>query len=71
MLDIFDEKYPSTSKLLAIKALCYFDDIDFSAGIELINGKFQWESIEKRLNEMIKYPNRQFDHYPIVNEKQA
>jgi hypothetical protein len=66
MLDIFDVKYPSTSKILAAKAITYFNDIDFSVEIELIKGEFKWEKIEKRLLEMIKSPNKKFLNYPII-----
>jgi hypothetical protein len=66
MLDIFDKKYPSTSKILAIKVLSYFDDIDFSTGVELMTGTFNWNLIEKRIQEMIKYPEKIFDQAPIT-----
>jgi len=66
MLDTFETKYPSTGKLLAAKALTYFDDIDFSVNIELIEGKFNWKAIEKRLIEMIKYPDKKFLNYPLI-----
>jgi hypothetical protein len=68
MLDIFEVKYPNAGKLLAAKALTYFGDIDFSPKIELVNGKYKWEDIEKRLNEMIKFPDKKFLNYPLVIE---
>jgi len=68
MLDIFDAKYPSTSKILAVKALTYFNDIDFSSTIELTNGIFNWTIIKKRLNEMVINPNKQFSNFPIENQ---
>jgi len=60
MLDTFEKKYPKTNKISAIKGMTYFDDIDFSAKIDLIEGTFKWKKIEKRLNEMIKHPDRVF-----------
>ena len=65
MLNVFDKKYPSTSKLLAVKSLTYFDDIDFTTKIELTEGVFNWDKIEARLNEMVINPNKTFFHYPI------
>jgi len=65
MLDIFDKKYPSTSKLLAIKAITYFGDIDFRTKIELSEGEYDWSKIETRLNEMVINPNKVFTHNPI------
>jgi hypothetical protein len=65
MLDVFDVKYPSTSNLLAVKALTYFDDIDLSAEIELTEGVFNWEKIRKRLNEMVVNSNKKFHRFPV------
>ena len=66
MLDVFEIKYPKTNKISAIKGMTFFDDIDFSAPIELIEGKFNWKAIEKRLIEMIKYPDKKFLNYPLI-----
>ena len=41
--------------------MTYFDDIDFSAEIYLMEGTFKWEKVEKRLVEMIKDPSKIFD----------
>jgi len=60
MLDAFEIKYPKTNKISAIKGMTYFNDIDFSAKIELINGEFKWKEIEKRLIKMVKYPDKKF-----------
>jgi hypothetical protein len=65
MLHVFDAKYPSTSSLLAIKALSYFNDIDFSTQIQLTEGEFKWEKIKERLEEMINKPNKVFFNNPI------
>ena len=65
MLDTFDLKYPGTNKILATKALTYFNDIDFTPTITLTKGTFHWEKIEKRLNEMVLNINKIFYHYPI------
>jgi len=35
-------------------------NFDFSVEINLINGVFKWEKIEKRLIEMIKSPEKIF-----------
>ena len=66
MLNSFEVKYPNTNKISALKGLIYFDDIDFSIIIELTEGIYKWKKIEKRLNEMLKSPNKIFNTYPIV-----
>ncbi|MDR0713640.1 MAG: nucleotidyl transferase AbiEii/AbiGii toxin family protein [Bacteroidales bacterium] len=69
MLNAFSAKFPKTGKISAVKGLVYFDDIDFSVDIELLDGIFKWESIEKRLKEMIEYPDKTFDNYPVINNR--
>ena len=65
MLNAFEIKYPKTNKMSAVKGLTYFDDIDFSVEIELTNkGAYTWKETAKRINEMIKFPNKIFSTYP-------
>ena len=65
MLNAFEIKYPKTNKMSAVKGLTYFDDIDFSAEIELTTkGIYKWEETVKRINEMIKFPYKIFLTYP-------
>ena len=66
MLNSFEVKYPNTNKISALKGLTYFEDIDFSVTIELTEGVYKWKRIEKRLNEMLKSPNKVFNDYPTV-----
>ncbi|MDR0606267.1 MAG: hypothetical protein LBG80_18465 [Bacteroidales bacterium] len=49
----------------ALRGLSYFGDINFTAEIELIHGRFEWRKIEKRIREMIKYENKIFETFPI------
>ena len=60
MLDAFEKKYPKTNVMTAVRGLSFFDEIDFSVGIDLIHGSFHWKIIEKRLKEMIKYSDKIF-----------
>ena len=60
MLSAFEKKFPKTSVMTAARGITFFDDIDFSAEINLINGAFKWKKIEKRLIEMIRNPDKIF-----------
>ena len=60
MLKAFEKKFPKTSVMTAARGITFFDDIDFSSDINLMEGKFKWKPVEKRLNEMIKYSDRIF-----------
>ncbi len=59
MLEAYSFKYQS-GYFPALKGLLYFDDIDFNEPIQMVNGKFQWKIISKRLEQMSKQPERVF-----------
>ena len=46
---------------MPIKALTYFDDIDFNESIVMLNNDFDWNKIANRLIDMTKEPNRIFE----------
>jgi len=60
MLNAFRIKFPNTNVISAVRGITYFDDINFDTEINLISGKFKWKTVEKRLNEMVKYSDRIF-----------
>ena len=60
MLKAFEKKYPKTSVMSAVRGITYHNDIDFSGTIDLIDGKFKWKTVEKRLIEMVKHSNKIF-----------
>jgi len=63
MLEAYELKYQSNC-FIALKSLLYFDDIDFNEPIQMTAGKFQWKAIGKRMEMMVKYPERVF-HKPV------
>ena len=65
MLNAFRLKFPKTNVMSAVRGLSYYDDINFFVEIDLIDGVFKWKLIEKRLKEMINYPNKRFLKYPV------
>ena len=60
MLNAFEKKFPKTSVITAVRGLTYYDDIDFSVEVDLMEGTFKWKIVEKRLKEMIRYPEKIF-----------
>ena len=52
-------------KINIIKAITYFDDIDFEEDIVMVNGEYDWMSIEKRLIEMTKIQDKTFEAFPF------
>jgi predicted nucleotidyltransferase component of viral defense system len=62
MLSAYSKKYNRSNYFHAVKGLSYFGDIDFNVQIDLANNKkFDWEKIEKRIIEMIKFENKIFE----------
>jgi len=60
MLNFYEQKYPDINGIIAMKSLCYFDDIDFSVNIEYIGESKNWQNIEHRLKEMVQNPEKLF-----------
>lgn len=60
MLEGYEMKY-NTNPIISIKAITYFDDVNFNEPIKMANGsKLNWVKIEKRLKNMQDYPDRIF-----------
>lgn len=61
MLQFFIRKITNSNIIMPIKALTYFDDIDFNESIVMLNNNFDWNKIANRLINMTKEPNRIFE----------
>lgn len=60
MLSHYEKKYPNINGVMALKSLCYFDDIDFSVTIEYTNPAINWEMLKARILKMVRNPEKQF-----------
>lgn len=60
MLDLYSRKFPDTNIIRPLKALVYFDDIDFAENIVMLNTTFDWRCIEERLIAMVQDQERIF-----------
>ncbi len=66
MLSFYKNKYNEKNLIIPIKALLYFDDIDFtSEPVELFDVKFDWNKIKTRIFEMTENPEKKFAYPPI------
>lgn len=63
MLDHYEKKYPDINGMMAVKSLCYHDDIDFSVAIEFMDNTMNWSSIETRIQEMVNQPQKCFSSF--------
>ena len=60
MLDFYECKY-NANVLMPLKAIIFFDEINFDEPVHLTNGKkVNWKIYEKRLLDMEKHPNKVF-----------
>ena len=60
MVNAFEQKYASRNPSIVLKALEYHQDINFKEVIEMVDTKYQWKAIEKRLFQMTKFPKKLF-----------
>lgn len=65
MMQAYEIKYKKSNLVLALKSLSFFEDIIHNEPIQLVNGTYQWPTIELRINKMLKSPAQLFD--PIQN----
>jgi len=60
MLNAYQKKY-SSNPVMVLKAIVYFEDIDFAEPIRMIDKPvFEWKIIKKQLVMMLKFPNKLF-----------
>jgi hypothetical protein len=53
---------------MILKALSYHHDIDFDQPIQLVNAKYAWKPVEKRLKDMERSPSKIFSTLPVVSK---
>jgi len=60
MLDFFEKKYPNNNSVIALKSLCYFEDINFDVDVQYQKQGVGWKQIESRIIEMVQNPQQKF-----------
>jgi hypothetical protein len=60
MLDFFEKKYPNNNSVIALKSLCYFQDINFDVDVQYQKQGVSWKQIESRIIEMVQRPQKKF-----------
>lgn len=69
MLRLYERKFPDSNLIRPFKAITYFEDIDFDEDIMMLNGKYDWKLIEKRLVEMTKSQDKVFESFPLPQKE--
>lgn len=65
MIACYEHKFPHANPAIPLKAIAYFNDINFNATINLINARYQWPNIERRIHQMRQNPRKCFDELPL------
>lgn len=60
MLNAYEHKYTTRNQVLVIKCLTFFDDINRSEPIRLLDSDYNWELLEKRIMDMAEQPGNVF-----------
>ena len=65
MLGMYERKFPGANVIRPFKAITDFEDIDFDEDIVMLNGKYDWRAIERRLVDMTRNQDKVFDSFPF------
>ena len=65
MLRLYERKFPGSNLIRPFKAITYFEDIDFEEDIVMLNGKYDWKLIERRLIDITQIQNKVFESFPL------
>lgn len=63
MLSFYMNKIPNSNSIIALKALTYFNDIDFNESVLLTNNKIEWNDVAAHLVRMTEEPDRIFEGF--------
>ena len=66
MLSFYSTKFPHANVVMPIKALTYFDEIDFNESVIMTTTKFDWKRYAKRLNDMVHNCDKVFVSNPSL-----
>lgn len=64
MLSFYSTKFTHANVMMPIKALTYFDEIDFNESVIMTTTQFDWNHYAKRLNDMVRNCDKVFVDKP-------
>jgi hypothetical protein len=65
----YEQKYPNVNIQMAGNSLLYFNDIDHSVPVKLMDGIIEWSKIDKRLHEAVYNPMKIFSSGKVAKSK--
>lgn len=60
MIKLYKKKYKVNNEIIILKALIYFDDIDYKEKISMCDKRYKWEIIKERLVNMFNDQKKVF-----------
>lgn len=67
MVSFASYKFSNKNPIIFTKGLLYYNDIDFSTPVVMLQDQYNWKKIEDRINKMAKEPDKIFDKNPLAN----
>ena len=65
MVGCYAEKFVNSNPAIPMKAITYFNDINFKESIVMVNAKYRWGDIERRIISMERNPGKIFPMPPL------
>jgi Nucleotidyl transferase AbiEii toxin, Type IV TA system len=62
MVNSYEQKYALRNAVMAIKAVNYYEDIELTTKVQVLDKNFKWENIKSRLDKMTIAPKQLFPH---------
>jgi hypothetical protein len=62
MVSAYEQKYASRNSVMAIKAVNYYEDIELTTKVQVLDKNYRWENIKSRLDKMTIAPKQLFPH---------
>jgi hypothetical protein len=65
----YEQKYPNVNIQMAGNSLLYFNDVDHSVPVKLMDGVIDWRKIDKRLHEAVYNQMKIFPSEKVAKSK--
>jgi hypothetical protein len=62
MVNSYEQKYALRNAVMAIKAVNYYEDIELTTKVQVLDKSYKWENIKSRLDKMTIAPKQLFPH---------
>ncbi|MCX8492033.1 MAG: nucleotidyl transferase AbiEii/AbiGii toxin family protein [Cyclobacteriaceae bacterium] len=68
MVKAYEAKYAARNAVMTLKAVNFYDDIDFSEKVQVLDKKYKWERVKSRLDKITMEPKKLFPSLQTENK---